>query len=134
MKRLTIGIVLLSLISISVFGLFAMTHGEHSGCIASVSEGIVCPASENNLASLNFHANTFKKLSAAILEFAGLPGILLLVIGLAVFLYTRSSFARVPVAAITPVSFSRTRLAGLYATSYSPLRYWLALHEQRDSA
>lgn len=134
MKRLTVGIVLLSLISISVFGLFAMAHGEHSGCIASVSEGAVCPASEGGLASLNFHAQTFKKLSAAVLEFAGLPGILLLIIGLAALLYAQSQYERISVASYIPVSLRGAHRARVLVAGSTPLRSWLVLHEQRDSA
>ena len=68
MKKILVGIFMVTFIIMVVFSIFSMTHGGHrqSICLASTTSGINCP--HENLLYINFHADFFKNLSEAILD------------------------------------------------------------------
>ena len=69
MKLVLTTLLILGLLGIAVFGVFAMNHGSgygHNGCIAATLQGADCPKGENALSFLTFHLGAFQSFSTAI--------------------------------------------------------------------
>ena len=134
MKFLLTTILLAGFVSIAVFGVFGMNHGNGQGhdmvsknCIAATAKGMDCPKEAKPLDFAAFHINVFKVFSLAtfgenIMNALLLAFTSLLFIGLAFF----SQFLFRP----PQLALYRYR----FRDSFSPpqkqeLTRWLALHE-----
>lgn len=121
-------------LSIAVFGVFAMNHGEeygHAGCIGALARGMACPTETNGpLAFIEFHLSAFKSFSTASLGSLLAFAVLLLFLSLAltaVFNERRGE---------KPIEAAREQGRGADPPSYLATRYfihWLSLHENSPS-
>ncbi len=114
--------------------MFAMAQGEHSGCVASVAEGKTCPPEGNILDSINFHANSFKKISTAILDLAALPGLLTVIIGLSLLLAIKVAGLVREGVILSIRAPQRVYEEAHYAVATSPTRSWIIRHVNSPSA
>lgn len=124
MRKGIVAIVLVSFVTVSLFGLFAMAT-MHGNCIAETVNGGLCPLA-NPLAGIVFHLDAFKVFSNAV--FSSSIALLLVLLVLAFhFLYLRNEH-----------SYQGARFASVRftETKHIPLRKrflsWISLHEKRD--
>jgi len=124
MKYLTITLIL-SFISIAVFGVFGMNHGAGHGCIAATLAGGACP--ETNTASfLAFHLGAFKSFGTATIVLSALAFLILLF----------SAFGNVFVICAGQTAFKKRNPGIKSDTNFASQRqlvHWLAFHENSPS-
>ena len=121
-NRLTL-LLLVSLISIGVFGFIALGH---QGCLATIVSGNACTQSNNPLDESIFHSQMFKSFSLAILSL-----FLALLIGL------RLTAIAGPTADSPKPTGRHCRPnagADFYALTRMKFNRWLSLCEKRDPA
>lgn len=120
MKILLASVLILSFISIAVFGIWGMHPGAAhtvTRCLASLVHGSFCPEVNNALATVDFHFNAIKNFVSVVLIFAVL---VIAFVVLADFAYTSQS------------SVARQHIKSFQIRSaFSNQRFnrWLALHE-----
>lgn len=123
MTRLIHIILLVSFLSIAVFGFAGIGH---QGCLATISKGPACIA-QNVFSAANFHVGVFKSFSLAILLTLTLAAAMVMVL-----LWRLTS----NLSSISSINLPSRRVKFLAAFgmtgSWLPkLRFWYALHERR---
>lgn len=119
---------IISFVSIAVFGFAAMDHGngDHSGCVASTAKAINCSGESGALAFIGFHFGAFKNFSTA--TFSGMSSVFLLLSVLVFAILLKQSgngFISIPIARYDRAQFS--------SVQKERLTRWLAFHENSPS-
>jgi len=128
MKSFFASVIIIGFLGVSIFGLFAMSHGDshNSKCFAAVSSAADCSVFSSILEFIEFHLGAIKKFSTAV--FAGATELPLL---LFVFAYAVFAFSS-PQAVFHIVSrrekMGSSRIAG--ELSGRKFRHWLSLLEE----
>ena len=133
MKYWLAALAIISFISVAVFGFVALSncHGETGlGCIASLAEGLFCPAGENTVISALFHANIYHGFSTAVLSASILIAALLL-LGFLTLRFGSQFFSTTLLKYLPGQSGELAKLSFLVR---QPRTNWLSLHEKRDPA
>ena len=127
MKQLGAALILVSFIAIAVFGIIAMGHtqGHETSCLAKMAGNATC-ATENPLASLNFHLTTFKSFSQTTLA-----TFLTLILMLLMLLWRPTFLVLIPAQASKQTSRNYS-LQDTQLPNQRMLQRWLARHELRD--
>src|SRR3989338_6589399 len=127
MKRGYVVLLFFAVVSLAVFGSFAMDHGTR-GCLASAARGgAACPPG-NALAIASFFLEALKGFSTANLEVVGIAALFLL---LSLWWFPKKFLERVA-SEVVPLSVARTTIG--FLPSFVSLVHWLTLHERRDPA
>lgn len=132
MKLSIVTILIFGFVGTAVFSVVLMGHGsgnhENGICVASEIRGTSCP--ESALASLVFHAGTFKSFSTAIISGGYLAALFIVVVFL--------SLAPHIIAGTGTISALRIMRANLFRLIYLPPKneftYWFSLHENSPAA
>ncbi|MBI4135480.1 hypothetical protein HY477_01985 [Candidatus Uhrbacteria bacterium] len=125
MSRLVYFILLVSFLSIAVFGFAGIGH---QGCIAELAKGPACTVTEG-LGIADFHISAFKSFSLAISS-------IMLTLAAAAAIWMR--WVSVSSALTAPVRVPRIRATLLTALGMTnrwliKINHWHALHEMRDA-
>lgn len=128
MKALLTTILLASFISIAVFGVFGMSHGQThdmdpNSCISATTKGIDCPEEASPIDFLAFHINAYNGFSLATFS-KNLLSQLLLVFASVFF---------IGLLFFSPSLFKRPQLA-FSTPQQHHLTHWLSLHENSPAA
>ena len=120
-------LILISFIAIAVFGILAMGHTQAHGdsCLATMAGNATC-ATENPLASLNFHLSTFKSFSQTTLATFLTLALMLLM------LLWRPAFLILVAAQASKKPSHNYSLQDTQLPHQRMLQRWLARHELRD--
>ena len=128
MKASVVAFLILSVVGIALFGVFAMGHGAeqgHSGCIAATAQGGDCPKEASVLSFIAFHLGALRSFSTAIFS-QSILFLFLVVVSLLSLIAIGRAYARID----SPGLFL---LKQSLESSASPLQQriirWLALHE-----
>ena len=141
MRRKIVMLLILSFVSISVFGFLGMGFHEigheMSGCIAALQKGTGCPVSSSPLGFAVFHLNAFKIFSSANMDTL----VLLSSMFLALMLFVTVVLKPLNFRLLTVQTLTVDRYFNDYRRSYEfctpnelKFMHWLALHEKRDAA
>lgn len=118
-------ILLVSLISIGVFGFLGM--GGHRACLAATFEGMpACPAQGVGFGDALFHIETFKSFSQAV----GTAAVVLLLLIVLTIAGMRSIPVHLP--SLTTYAQGTVQLEEIRLHSCQRMQRWLTLHEKRD--
>lgn len=131
MKSLAIILVILSFVSIAVFGFLGMNIG-HSDCIMKVANGgSICPH-DSTLDFIVFHVGALKGFSLAILDFSFLMiAAICLIVSLFLAFYN-NLFDIYDCSKIGNFSLFQKIGEFLHSIEKIKLSHWLALSEKRD--
>ncbi|MBU6501093.1 MAG: hypothetical protein KGJ89_03120 [Patescibacteria group bacterium] len=121
----------ISFISIAVLGFIgvAFMNSNHMGCIASTSEGAMCPLGASVIDFINFHFNALKNFSLAVLVSWSM------IVALSLLIYFVLDLNSV-VGGILPIT--KPHLTGVSFYDFIPpvklqLIRWLSFHENSPS-
>ncbi len=124
-------VLIISFVSIAVFGFVAMNHrgGNHFGCVASTAKAINCSNRLDTLAFISFHFGVLKSFSAATTASLTIAA-LLLISALAAVLITNLRANKILNFLAFKLSIKET---DSYFAKKQQLIRWLAIHENSPS-
>ena len=128
--KLFSAIVLISLISIAIFGFVAMSHvsAKHLGCLAATASPIDCSGREHSLDLALFHLKVFRGFSLAIATtlITALALVVLALIRPDPMLSASSNFRRSSPEALSPTSNFKNQLISWLRIHYNSPTFDLA--------
>ena len=126
MHRAGTAFLITSIISIAIFGFFAMGHGaDHGGCIAKTLQGRAC-TSTDIFGVASYHLSAFQKAARAITSGAGLFAAFAIAVLAVISLKIHKSISALslPAKQFTPVFIRSSRVPEEFL-----LRQWFSLKE-----
>lgn len=132
MRSAFISILLISFVSIAVFGIFGMHMGMQNhdgGCIASSVQGTDCPKQSDPISYLTFHIDAFKGFSNVVFGENFLASLLALVL-LAVGVGLAFLFGNLVPPKLSPSYIYYRKCESFKSPPEQQFLRWLALHEK----